>query len=72
MTSGEAPKRIELGDIESKLREIKREIDGPIDRAVNVGRYVAIGVAVAGVVIAYSLGRRRGRKSRTFVEIRRI
>lgn len=71
MTATDEP-RVELSDIESKLRDIKHEIDGPVDRVVNIGKYVAIGIAVAAVIVAYSLGTRRGRKNRTFVEIRRI
>ena len=59
-------------DIESKLREIKGEVD---TTAASAKPYVIAGAAVAVVVavgLGYLLGRRRGRKRSTVVEIRRV
>ncbi len=62
---------ISRSDIEAKLREIRGEVDSEVQRAkVPV---IAIGaVAVVGVIgIAFLLGRRRGKKATTIVEVRR-
>ena len=64
--------RITRDDIESKLRELQGDVDEGIDTARSVGTVVAVGAAVALVVVAYLLGRRRGRKRQTVLEIRRI
>ena len=59
-------------DIEAKLGEIKGEVDTSVDKAkVPV---MAIGAAlVIGVVgLAYVLGRRRGKKTTTLVEVKRV
>ena len=59
-------------DIEAKLREIQGEVD---DIETSARPYlVAAGAAaaVALVALVYVLGKRRGRKKRTVVEIRRV
>lgn len=59
-------------DIESKLREIKADVDTTTTAAKP---YLAVAVAVAAVAvvsIAYVLGRRRGTKTSTVVEVRRV
>ena len=59
-------------DIEAKLREIKGEVDTGVDRAkaplIAVGAVVLISV----VGLAYVMGRRRGKKTTTLVEVRRV
>ena len=57
--------------IEERFREIQREVEGvEAETRSYVGLAVAA-VAVGAVVVAFALGRRRGRKRRTIVEIRR-
>ena len=57
--------------LESRFRSIQGEVEDVESDASNfVGLAVAV-VAVTLVVIAFSLGSRRGRKRRTVVEIRR-
>lgn len=59
-------------DIESKLREIKDDVDTTTGAAKP---YVAIAATVAAVVVvglAYILGRRKGTKTSTVVEVRRV
>ena len=57
--------------LESRFRSIQGEVEDVESDATNfVGLAVAV-VAVTLVVIAFSLGSRRGRKRRTVVEIRR-
>ncbi|MGH9178283.1 MAG: hypothetical protein ACRD0N_06990 [Acidimicrobiales bacterium] len=58
--------------IEAKLREIRGEADTAARSAKPL--VLAAGVVAAVVVVgaAYLLGRRRGRKRTTLVEIRRV
>lgn len=69
-TAGES-NRITPDDIESKFRELSADVDdfGAEVRsvAVTVGAVMLAGV----VVVAFWLGRRRGRNKATIVEIRR-
>ena len=59
-------------DIESKLRQIRGEVNEVGESARSVGMIVGAVAAVAVVSAVYFLGRRRGRKEKTVVEIRRI
>jgi hypothetical protein len=63
---------ITKADIQAKLNDLK----GGVDTEVANVRGIAIGVGVAVVVVAvlvtFALGRRRGRKLATIVEIRRV
>lgn len=58
--------------IEAKLREIRDEVDTTADAAKPLGLAIGVAVAVAVIGLAYLLGRRRGRRKTTFVEIRRV
>ncbi len=64
--------RVQIGDIQAKLEEIRGDTTEAAEQAKPM---VVIG-AVAGVVvlvgIAFFLGRRRGRRKSTWVEIRRL
>jgi glycerate kinase len=72
MAKVESAKPITRDDIEAKLRQIQVGTEAGADAAKGAG--VAGGVAAALILVvgAYLLGRRRGRKRRTVVEIRRI
>ena len=59
-------------DIESKLREIKGEVDTTTETAKPYVLAGAAVVVVAAIGLAYLLGRRRGRKRSAVVEIRRV
>ena len=65
-------KKVTRGDIEAKLRELRGEVDTGVDAAKTPVLAIAIGAAVAVVVIAYWMGRRRGIKKQMVLEIRRI
>jgi len=59
-------------DLEAKLREIRGEVD---EVAASTKQYALVGAAVAVVAVAgvaYLLGRRKGRRRSTFVEVRRV
>lgn len=64
--------RITPEDIESKLRELRGEVTetAASAREALIAAGVLVGAAVVG--LAYWLGRRRGRRSTTVVEIRRV
>jgi len=64
--------RIERSDIEAKLREIRGEVDEASTSAKPYAMAAGIVVAVAVVAVVYMLGRRKGRKKTTVVEIRRV
>jgi hypothetical protein len=59
-------------DLEAKMREITGEVGGEVESARNLGIAVGAGVVVLIVVAVFLLGRRRGRKRTTIVEVRRI
>lgn len=65
-------KPIDRARIEAKFRELRGEVDQTAESAR--GALVAVGaVAAVGVVlVAFWLGRKRGRKRSTVVEIRRV
>jgi hypothetical protein len=68
----EGNERITRDDIESKLREIRGEV-AEVGSA-SKGYVLAAGVVALTAVLAgaYLLGRRRGKKRTTFVEVRRV
>jgi hypothetical protein len=67
-----ATEPVSRDDIEAKLRQIQGEVDRTAQAAKPIG--IAVGAALAVVLVgaAYFLGRRRGKKKTTVVEIRRV
>ena len=63
---------ITRADIETKLRQLRGEVDSTAKAAVPIG--LAVGAAAVAVVVgvAYLMGRRKGRRRATVVEIRRV
>lgn len=75
MTAQHAAKhgdKVQRSDLEAKLRELQGEVEETKESAastlVTVGAVVAVGV----IAIAFLIGRRKGRKRTTVVEVRRI
>ncbi|MFL6204965.1 MAG: hypothetical protein ACJ739_06410 [Acidimicrobiales bacterium] len=66
------PRPIERRDIEAKIRELHGGVEDTAQAAssklVTVGAVVVVGV----VAVAFLLGRRKGKKRTTIVEVRRI
>lgn len=64
--------KISRDDIESKFRELTADVDDRADAAK--GTAVAVGAVVAAVVVigVFLLGRSRGRKKTTVIEVRRF
>ena len=66
------PTKITRDDIESKFRELQGDATESVDDAKGVAVTAAIVVAVVVVAAVFVLGRRRGRRKSTIVEIRRL
>jgi hypothetical protein len=72
MTTVDSARPITRDDIEAKLRQIQDSTEAGKDAARGAGMAGVVAGGLLLVVLAYLLGRRRGRKRRTVVEIRRI
>ena len=68
MTQG----RITRADIEGKLRDMRGEVQESAEAAKAPIMAIAAGVAAVVVIGAFLLGKRRGRRKSTVVEIRRV
>jgi hypothetical protein len=66
------PKPISKADIEAKLASLKGGVDTEIANVKGIAIGIGIGVAAVVVLATFMLGRRRGRKLATIVEIRRV
>lgn len=64
--------RVSRADIEAKLREIRGEVDETTDAAKPYALAAGIAVAIGVVALVYVMGRRKGRKRTTVVEVRRV
>ncbi len=67
-----ASERVSPSDIRAKLNEIDGSLQETKDAAAPVGIAVGVGAIVVLLVVAFLLGRRRGKRRQTIVEIRRI
>lgn len=72
MSAAPAQGRITRQDIENKLRQVRGDVDTAGDAAKGVGTIVAGVAVVAVIVVVYFLGKRRGKRSSTVVEVRRF
>jgi hypothetical protein len=68
----EPTKPVTRADLEAKLAEIRGVTDDTTEVAEEAAKTGLVVAGVAVVVIAFLLGRRRGRKKSTIVEVRRI
>jgi hypothetical protein len=64
--------RITRSDLESKFRELEGEASSTAAQARSYALAAAAVAVVAVATVAFVLGRRRGKKKTTVVEIRRI
>jgi hypothetical protein len=65
------PGPITRDDIQAKFRELRGEVDTRAESAKATLAPVLVAVAAGVVVLAFMMGRRRGRKRTAVVEIRR-
>jgi len=71
-TAPDPSQPVSRSDIESKLREIRGEVDSTATAAKPAAMAVAGVAAVLILGAVYFLGRRKGKKKSTVVEIRRV
>jgi len=62
--------KITKADIEAKLREATGELDDEVEHGRRIGPWLMGAAAV--IVVVYRFGIRRGSRSSTLLEIRRI
>jgi len=72
MTASEPARPVTRADLESKLRELQGEVDETKDSALSTAIAVGAIVAVGVIAVAFLLGRRKGKRRTTIVEVRRI
>ena len=63
---------ISKADIQAKLSELKSGVDAEVANARGIAIAVGVTVVVVAVLVTFALGRRRGRRLATIVEIRRV
>ena len=63
---------IHRGDLEAKFRELQGEVDETRQSATNTLLTVGAVVAVGVIAVAFLMGRRKGKRRTTVVEVRRI
>ena len=63
--------KITPADLQAKLGEIRGDVEETVEGAKPIGTYIAVGLAVTVIVVTFVLGRSRGRRKSTIVEIRR-
>jgi hypothetical protein len=66
------PKKVTRDDIESKLRELRGEVDERVEEAKVPAIAIAVGIVVVTIVAAYWFGKRRGKKRQLLLEIKRV
>lgn len=64
-------RKIEIHELERGLRSIKEDIDSVKESASGLGIAAAVALALFLVILAFMIGRRRGKQKYAFVEIRR-
>jgi hypothetical protein len=67
-----APEQVTPAQIEAKLREIQTEVDEGTDKAKGYAVVAGAVIVVTVLGVGFWLGRRRGRKKTTIVEIQRV
>lgn len=72
MTATAPAARITRDDIESKFRELQGEVDDTAESAKGMAIAVGAVVVVVVVVGVFLLGKKRGRRKTTIVEVRRF
>ncbi len=73
MTTTTPPSRpITKDDLQAKFSELQGSAGEQVDQAQSAVALAAVATVGALIVAAFVLGRRRGRKKQTVVEIRRV
>jgi hypothetical protein len=64
--------KITRDQLEAKFREMTGGVAEEVDDVRSQAMAIGLAVVVASVAIVYLIGRRRGRRRSTIVEVRRI
>ncbi|MEX1007524.1 MAG: hypothetical protein WD271_06730 [Acidimicrobiia bacterium] len=72
VATGNGQSTVTRADIEAKLQEIRGLTDTTTEVARGAAKPALVILGVGVVVVAFLVGRRRGRKRSTIVEVRRI
>jgi hypothetical protein len=67
-----AEDKITRDQLEAKFREMTGGVAEEVDDVRSQAMAIGLAVVVASVAIVYLIGRRRGRRRSTIVEVRRI
>ena len=67
-----AEDKITRDQLEAKFREMTGGVTEEVDEIRSQAMAIGMAVVVATVAIVYLIGRRRGRRRSTIVEVRRI
>ena len=67
-----SPDRITRADIEAKFGELQGDVESAGEAAKGMGMMVAGVVAVVVIGVVFLLGKRRGKRQTTTIEIRRV
>jgi len=65
-------RKITRDDIENKLKELQGEVTQQAEAVKMPAIAIAVGVVILSVAVAYALGRRKGKRRQTVLEIRRL
>ena len=65
-------KPITKADIQAKVNEVKDVVDHEVDNVRGMAIGIGIGAVVILVLATFLLGRRRGRRLKTIIEVRRV
>ena len=67
-----ADEKITRAQIEGKFREMPGGVTDEVEGVKSQALAIGLAVVVVSVAVGYLLGRRRGRRRSTIVEVRRI
>jgi len=67
-----SPDRITRADIEAKFGELQGDVESAGETVKGMGMVIAGVVAVVVIGVVFMLGKRRGKRQTTTVEIRRV
>jgi hypothetical protein len=66
------PRPVTRADVEAKLEQIRQVTEHTAEEATTGNRGALIAGGIVVVLLVYLFGRRRGRRTSTVVEVRRI
>jgi len=68
----QADQKITRDQIEAKIRDMTGGVTDEVEGAKSQALAIGLAVVVVSVAVVYLIGRRRGRRRSTIVEVRRI